>query len=138
VTTVDTRRACYENPFPDSISAHLTFESGAHGRAAVDWISPGRHRFEIRSVGIRATSLAGFGSTEIAARGRAIERLDPDEDDQRFKPGFWKQDSAFLAAVRAGRPPAWPAPSLADAHASMAMIDSICGLSPEVGADEPS
>ena len=138
VTEVDARQTRFENPFPDCISAHLTFERGAHGRAAVDWISPGRHRFEVRSVGIRATSLAGFGSTEIAARGRDVERLDPDEDDQRFKPGFWKQDSAFLVAVRAGRPPAWPAPSLADAHASMVMIDSICGLGPEVGDAEPS
>ena len=137
VAAVDARRTRYEHPFPDCISAHLTFEGGAHGRAAVDWMAPGRHRFEIRSVGVRATSLAGFGSTEIAARGRDVERLDPDEDDQRYKPGFWKQDSAFLTAVRAGRAPAWPAPSLADAHASMVMIDSICGLGPEVGADEP-
>ncbi|HET7767634.1 MAG TPA: Gfo/Idh/MocA family oxidoreductase [Chloroflexota bacterium] len=137
VTSVEARRTRYENDFPDSLSAHLAFEGGAHGRAAVDWMAPGRHRFEVRSVGMRATSLAGFGSTEIAARGREVERVDPDEDDRRFKPGFWKQDSAFLAAVRSGRAPDYPAPSLEDALASMRMIDAICGLTPEVGPDEP-
>lgn len=136
VTNVDARQVRYENPFSDCISAHLTFADGAHGRAAVDWIAPGRHRFEVRSIGMRATSLAGFGSTELAERGQDILRLEPDEDDQHYKPGFWKQDSAFLAAVRAHRPPEWPAPSLTDAHASMTMIDAICGLTAEVGNDE--
>ena len=137
VTSVDARQTRYEHDFPDSLSAHLTFAGGAHGRAAVDWMAPGRHRFEVRSVGLRATSLAGFGSTEVAARGRDVKRIEPDEDDRRHKPGFWKQDSAFLAAVRSGQPPGFPAPSLEDALASMRMIDAICGLTAEVGPDEP-
>jgi hypothetical protein len=98
------------------------------GRAAVDWMAPGRHRFEVRGVGVSATSRPGFGATELALRGQPVETIDPDEDDRKYKPGFWKQDSAFLAGVRAGRQPAWPSPDLADAHASMEMIDRICGL----------
>jgi predicted dehydrogenase len=136
VEAVEARQARFENPFPDSFSAQLRFAGGAHGRAAVDWMAPGRHRFEVRGIGICATSLAVFGSTELAARGQEAIRLDPDEDDRRFKPGFWKQDSAFLAGVRAGRQPAWPAPSLADAHGTMLMIDAICGFPAEVSDDE--
>lgn len=137
VASVTAFRTAHENPFPDALSAHLRFTSGAHGRAAVDWTTPGRHRFEVRAGGLRATSVAVFGSTEIAARGQEVEVIDPDEDDRRYKPGFWKQDSAFLAAVRSGRPPADPAPSLDDALATMRMLDEICGLPPEVGPDEP-
>lgn len=136
VVAVEAWPARYENAFSDSFSAHLSFAGGARGRAAVDWMAPGQHRFEVRGTGIRATSLAGFGGTELAARGQGTVRLDPDEDDQRYKPGFWKQDSTFLAGVRAGKQPAWPAPSLADAHASMAMIDAICGFSAEVCEEE--
>lgn len=138
IAAITAQQARLENPFPDSFSAQLRFAGGACGRAAVDWIAPGRHRFEVRSIGLRATSLDGFASVELAARGQPPEQLLPDEDDRRYKPGFWKQDSAFLAAVRAGRQPAWPAPSLADAHASMAMIDAICGFPAEVAEGEGS
>lgn len=128
VAEVEARRRRVENEFPDSYSAWLRFADGAEGRAAVDWMAPGRHRFEVRCVGATATSLRGFGSTEWAERGRPVETIEPDEDDQRYKAGFWKQDSAFLRGVREGKQPAWPAPTLADAHGSMVMIDTICGL----------
>ncbi len=110
VTEVVSRQETVEGPFPDSFSALLRFASGASGRAAVDWMAPGRHRFEVRGVGARATSLGGLGSTELALRGREPEVLEPDDDDRRFKAGFWKQDGAFLAGVRAGRQPPFPSP----------------------------
>jgi predicted dehydrogenase len=128
VTEVLSRQETVEGPFPDSFSALLRFASGASGRAAVDWMAPGRHRFEVRGVGARATSLGGLGSTELALRGREPEVLEPDADDRRFKAGFWKQDGAFLAGVRAGRQPPFPSPSLADAHATMVLLDRLCGL----------
>ncbi len=128
VTEVLSRQETVEGPFPDSFSALLRFASGASGRAAVDWMAPGRHRFEVRGVGARATSLGGLGSTELVLRGREPEVLEPDADDRRFKAGFWKQDGAFLAGVRAGRQPPFPSPSLADAHATMVLLDRLCGL----------
>lgn len=138
VASVEARQTRYEQQSgtPDCFSAFVTFAGGAHGRGAVDWMAPGRHRFEVRAAGMRATSLDGLGSTELAARGQPTVRLEPDADDKRYKPGFWKQDSAFLSGVRSGNQPSWPAPSLRDAHASMAMIDALCGFSAEVGEDE--
>ena len=126
VLEVEAQRAQVENAFPDCFTAHLRFANGAIGRAAVDWMAPDRHRFEVRAVGVRATSEPGFGATEVAVRGQPPATIAPDEDDRRYKPGFWKQDSAFLAGVCAGRQPVWPAPSLADAHRTMLMIDRIC------------
>lgn len=137
VKDVESSRQTVENDFPDCFTAVLHFHQGVHGRAAVDWFAPGRHRFQVRTVGACATSDGGFGRTTFAVRGQPDEILEPDEDDRRFKAGFWKQDSAFLGAVRAGRQQEWPAPPLADAHRTMVMIDQICQL-PASPRDEES
>jgi predicted dehydrogenase len=118
----------YEQDFPDAHTAVLRFANGTHGRALIDWMAPGHHRFDLRGVGIRATSQPGFGVTTLAQRGEEDVLLEPDADDLTFKPGFWKQDSAFLDTVRQGRAPQFPAASLADAHRSMVLIEQICHL----------
>jgi phthalate 4,5-cis-dihydrodiol dehydrogenase len=117
-------------PFPDVHTAAIRFASGAHGRALVDYIAPGGHRFEIRVAGARATSLPGFDGVTLSLSGQPDQVIEPDDDDRRYKPGFWKQAGAFLSGARAGRQPAFPAPSLADAHRTMALIERICGLPP--------
>jgi len=128
VAEVRSSRRTVENDFPDSYSATLRFVSGAHGRSAIDWFAPSQHRFELRCVGALATSAVGFGTTTLRVRGQPDETLEPDEDDRRFKAGFWKQATALLEGVRAGKQPSYPSPSLADAHQTMAMIDQICQL----------
>lgn len=138
VKEVESYRQTVENGFLDCFTAVLRFEQGARGRAAVDWFAPGRHRFQVRTVGACATSDGGFGRTTLSVRGQADVLLEPDEDDRVFKPGFWKQDSAFLEAVRTSRQPEWPAPSLSDAHRSMVMIDQICQLPASPSDEEPA
>jgi virulence factor len=133
VDEVYSSQDCFENDFPDSYSAVLRFASGARGRVALDLIGPGRHRFELRGVGATFTSEPGLGATVLTTRGsgQPLEtRLAPDEDDERYKAGFWKQASAFLAGVRAGRQPPFPAASPADALRTMRLIDQICQLAP--------
>jgi predicted dehydrogenase len=110
---------------PDSISAVLRFANGAAGRAAVDWFAPGQHRYEVRTVGAVVTSSPVVGRTVLRVRGQEEAVLEPDDDDRRYKAGFWKQAGAFLSGVRQGKQPSWPAPDLADAHKSMVMIDQI-------------
>ncbi|MGH2350998.1 MAG: Gfo/Idh/MocA family protein, partial [Chloroflexota bacterium] len=46
VSEIESDRAQVENAFPDSFTARLRFAGGARGRAAVDWLAPGQHRFE--------------------------------------------------------------------------------------------
>jgi predicted dehydrogenase len=128
VAEVQSVRHTVENEFPDSFSALLRFANGAHGRAAVDWFAPSQHRYEVRAAGALATSSVGLGRTTLRVRGEPDATLGPDEDDQKFKAGFWKQATAFLTGVRQGRQPPFPAADLADAHKTMVMIDQICKL----------
>ncbi len=121
-------RQSVENPWPDSIAALLEFESGAQGRVLLDWFGPGGHRFEARGVGCQAVSTAGFGRVTWQQRGMPATELEPDTDDLRFKPGFWKQAGAFLGAVRSGQSPPVPAATLADACRTMQLVEQICGL----------
>jgi hypothetical protein len=103
---------------------------------AIDWFAPSQHRYEVRTVGALAVSSFGLGRTILRVRGRPDEPLEPDDDDVRFKAGFWKQASAFLEGVRQGKQPPWPAAGLADAHQTMVMIDQICQLPAAPDASE--
>ena len=86
------------------------------------WTSgPGSHRFELRTATATATSRPASAAPSCGA-ATPRERLEPDDDDRRYKPGFWKQDTTFLEAVRAGRQPDWPSVTLADAHVTMVML----------------
>ncbi len=68
-------------------------------------------------------------------RHQPDEHFGLDADDRQYKPGFWKQATAFLAGARSGQQPPFPAASLADAYRTMQMIDGICQLSAEVEED---
>jgi virulence factor len=130
IADVESRVGTVENDFPDSFSATLRFTSGALGRANVDLFGPGAHRYDVRAVGATAISAEKapnwLGRTTLSLRGLPDEVLEGDEDDRRFKAGFWKQTSAFLQGIREGRQPPSPAADLADAHRTMVMIDQIC------------
>ena len=128
VTDVYAVRDAHENEFPDAYAAILRYASGAQGRVAMDYVGPGSHRFELRTVGVTVRSDPGLESATLLTRGLPPERLESDDDDRCYKPGFWKQDSAFLDAVRTGKPPAFPAASLQDALGTMRLIDRITGM----------
>ena len=133
VTEVQTHQAAYEHEFPDSFGALLRFAPAARegeaasGRVAMDFVAPGQHRFDLRTRGAHLESDSPFAGVTLSVRGQAQRRFEPDEDDARFKPGFWKQATAFLEAVRDGRPPAAPAALLPDAYATMRLIDRLFG-----------
>ena len=118
----------YENDFPDACSAILRYASGAQGRVAMDYVGPGGHRFELRCVGATLRSDIGLDGVTLLTRDAPPQRLEPDEDDRAYKPGFWKQDSVFLEAVRERRQPSFPAVSLEDALGTMRLIDRICQM----------
>lgn len=128
-------RAAFEKDYPDSFSAMLRFTSGAQGRALVDWFAPAGHRYELRTLAATATSDPGFDNVTVRVRNQPDERFELNEENRRYKAGFWPQASAFLGGARSGQQPPFPAASLSDAHRTMQMIDEICQLSAEVEED---
>ena len=135
IAEVHAYRASFEQDYPDSFSAVLEFKSGAQGRALIDWISPGTHRYELRTVGARATSGYGFNDAVVSVRNQPDQRFELDPIDREYKAGFWGESTAFLKGARSGQQPPYPAASVADAHRTMQMIDAICQLPAEVEED---
>ena len=127
VARVTAVQRTFDGPMPDACSALIEFDSGALGRAAMDWTAPGGHRYEARGPGVTLTSEAGLTRLLWHARGRDPEAIELDEVDRAYKPGFYRQDCAFLDGVRRGAMPPFPACSLDDAVQTMALIDAIAG-----------
>ncbi len=119
-----------EGPMPDCCSAVLRFETGAVGRALMDWFAPGGHRVEARSVGATLTSAVGPTAT-FKRCGAEPEVLEWDAVDRQYKPGFYRQAETFINCVRAGAALPFPACTLDDAVKTMQMIDAISGTGEE-------
>ncbi len=126
VSDVHATHATVEGPMPDCCSALLRFESGASGRAVMDWFAPGRHRVEARGVGIAFSALVD-GEAILWRRGEKPQVVTRDEIDLRYKAGFYRQDRTFLEWVRDGGDLPFPGCSLDDAVKTMEMIDAISG-----------
>ena len=121
VAEVDAARAAVAYPFPEFVRGPAPVSppgggqpaaagrsapaGGAIGRVAMDFFAPGQHRFDVATDGARLISDRPFGGVTLRVRGEPAVRFEPDADDTRYKPGFWKQDSAFLEGVRLGRQP---------------------------------
>jgi len=127
VTNVVAVQRTFDSPMPNACAAILEFEEGALGRAAIDWTGPGGHRFEVRSPGATLTSNSGYSQLTLRRREQEDLTLGFDDLDQQYKPGFFRQNSAFIHSVRTGEPLPFPACDLADAVKTMEMIDSIAG-----------
>jgi predicted dehydrogenase len=116
-------------------AALVEFADGGVGRLLVDTCGPGGHRFEVRGNGVTLSSEPAFLSALWRCRPGQVPGapadgtvFGPDEYDQRYKPGLWRQDQAFLRSVQEGRPAPFPASDLADAAQTMALIERVCGF----------
>ena len=127
VVKVDSRQQTVEGPMPDGVTAALEFESGAHGRASMDWFAPGDHRFEVRTASATLSSNRGYGTVLLRRRSKDPEEISLSDVDREFKAGFHRQDQTFLRSVIDGVPFPDPACTLDDAVKTMEMIDTICG-----------
>jgi virulence factor len=127
VSNVTAIRRKVEGEMPDACGALIEFENGALGRASMDWIGPGGHRFEIRATGVTLTSSPGYGTVTVQERGKERRVLEYDDIDRNYKAGFYRQDSTFIRCVQSGEPLPFPACDLDDAVKTMQLIDAISG-----------
>ncbi len=122
------------DPGATCAAALVGLANGGVGRLLVDTCAPGGHRFEVRGHGVTLTSDPGFLSAQWRCRPGLGARIPadgtvfgPDAYDQRYKPGLWRQDQAFLRSVQHGQPAPFPASDLADAAVTMGLIEQVCG-----------
>lgn len=127
VTAVQRRDA---GPLDYCAAALIDFDGGGVGRVLVDTGAPGGHRFDVRGAGLTLTSEPGLLTAVLRRGDGTARRLEPDLLDQRYKPGLWRQDQAFLHAVREGGRAPFPASDLDDAARTMELIERVCGLDP--------
>jgi hypothetical protein len=70
------------------------------------WGSPGRWRLNVCTPDRRYV-FAPLETCEVQERGAAATRvIEPDEVDQKFKPGFYEQAKLFLKMIDDRQPPA--------------------------------
>ncbi len=134
VAQVQALHRAVEGPGPDCCAALISFAQGAVGRALMDHFAPGGHRLEVRTRGATLTSEQGFSAATFQRRGAGPLRLEPDELDQRYKPGFFRQDRAFVEGARHNAPLPFPACDLEDAAKTMELIETIAGTAGEAPA----
>lgn len=80
-------------------------ERGVMGSWSSTWDSPGRWRVSFCTPGRRYT-FAPLESCEVSEAGvKEGRKIEPDENDRRFKPGFYGQSTAFLEMIASRRPP---------------------------------
>ncbi|MDP7251929.1 MAG: Gfo/Idh/MocA family oxidoreductase [Planctomycetota bacterium] len=127
VSSVTSIQHKVEGETPDVHGALIEFENGALGRAGMDWLGPGGHRFEIRTAGMTLTSSPGYRTVTVQERGKDRFLLEYDEIDLNYKAGFFRQDSTFIRCVQTGGPLPFPACDLDDAVKTMQLIDEISG-----------
>lgn len=108
-------------PRGDQFAAIMEFESGALGEYSAHWLSPGGWRVVLYGLGVTVEFKPLEAGRWTDASG-TVREIVPGMEDQKFKPGFHRQMSAFRDLVR-GAPVAWPLQDLAGAHRTMTLTE---------------
>jgi predicted dehydrogenase len=106
------------------MGVHGVTDRGVRTGFESNWDVPGRWRLVVDAANARMVSVP-LETAVLFARGRAPETVEPSAEDQRFKPGFYGQASAFLELIRERKFPTWPAASLEEASASMQLAEML-------------
>jgi predicted dehydrogenase len=104
------------------MGVHGVSDRGARAGFESNWDVPGRWRLVVDTANVRMVS-APLETAVLFARGRAPEIVEPSAEDQRFKPGFYGQASAFLELIRERKFPSWPAASLEEVSATVQLAE---------------
>ena len=105
----------------DQFVASLEFDSGSLGTYTSHWFSPGGWSVKLYGVGVTVE----FNPLEKGVWFNTDfqeNEIVPDEVDQKFKPGFYRQMKAFINMVNTGKL-AWPAMDLGDSFKTMELTE---------------
>ena len=113
----------YKEPRGDQFGALVAFASGTIGQYQAYWYSPGGWRVVLYGDGVTVEfkPLEQGRWTDTDFKTHDIE---PNAEDVRFKPGFYRQMKMFGEMVREGKQP-WPILDLAGAYETMRLAQRI-------------
>ncbi|MFH1380013.1 MAG: Gfo/Idh/MocA family oxidoreductase [bacterium] len=107
----------------DQFAATIEFESGVIGQYISYWYSPGGWKVTLFGDGVTVEFNPLEKGVWIDRNCKRHEIL-PDDEDVRFKPGFYKQIEAFGKMIKDNKK-TWPLQNLADSNKTMQLIDWI-------------
>lgn len=107
----------------DQFAAIMDLDSGAIGRYNAHWYSPGGWSAVLYGDGVTVEFKPLENGTWTDKQFKTHE-IKPDEVDQKYKPGFYKQMEAFGEMVLNGNLP-WPGQDLAASYRTMQLAEKI-------------
>lgn len=108
----------------EGYGALIHFETGAIGHYISNWASPGRWQITLYGMDMRV-DLQPWEEGTTMLRNGTISQVPKDDADNKFKPGFYGQDSYFIEHVRNNLPISRPAANIEDALATMKLVEAI-------------
>jgi predicted dehydrogenase len=113
----------YLEPKGDQFAAVMELESGALGNYSAHWHSPGGWRVVLYGEGV-TVEFKPLEAGRWTDRDFKTYEIEPDDDDKRFKPGFYQQMEAFLKLVQNGKPE-WPMLDLYGSYQTMLLAEKM-------------
>ena len=108
----------------EGYGALIHFENGAIGHYVSNWASPGRWQIALYGMDMRV-DLQPWEEGTMTLRDGSTSQVPKDDVDNKFKPGFYGQDSYFIEHVRNNLPISRPAANIEDALATMRLVEAI-------------
>ncbi len=106
----------------------IGFENGAVGSYVSHWHSPGSWKIDLFAKNSRISVDLQHNVLNVQQAGGSRLTREAEPQDVVFKPGVYRQDYSFLAAVSAGTPLPSPMASLSSAVQSMELAEKMLSL----------
>lgn len=113
----------YLEPRGDQFAAIMETESGAIGQYSAHWYSPGGWRVVLYGDGV-TVEFKPLEDGRWMDRDFKLHKIEPDQVDIKYKPGFFKQMQAFRKLVAEGDLQ-WPMLDLEGAYKTMQLAEKM-------------
>ncbi|MFA7677420.1 MAG: Gfo/Idh/MocA family oxidoreductase [Candidatus Omnitrophota bacterium] len=113
----------YREKNGDQFSAIMELSCGAIGQYNSFWYSPGGWGATLYGDGL-TVEFQPLEKGKITDKDFKVTEINPDEEDLKHKPGFYKQMKAFGELVVSGKSQ-WPAVNLKEAYQTVALAEKI-------------
>lgn len=114
----------YRESRGDQFASVMELESGAIGQYSAHWYSPGGWRVVLYGDGV-TVEFKPLESGCWIDKKFEVHKIEPDEVDLKYKPGFFKQMEAFVRLVK-DKKSKWPMLDLGGSYKTMFLAQEMC------------